>query len=55
MIDAANAREVYTTLNEIADHNNENNERYGEYYQASKDRMNNVKKKNETKIFDCHK
>lgn len=52
-VDAQTARDVYTTLNDIADHNIENNEQYGTYYKASKDRMNNVFKKIEDQIFDC--
>lgn len=52
-IDAQTARDVYTTLNAIADYNVENNEQYGEYYKASQDRMNSVFKKIEDQIFDC--
>lgn len=52
-VDAATARDVYTTLNDIADHNIENNADYGTYHKDSKDRMNNVFKKIEDQIFDC--
>ncbi len=52
-VDAATARDVYTTLNAIADHNVENNSDYGTYHKASQDRMNNVFKKIEDQIFDC--
>ncbi|HKK78960.1 MAG TPA: tetratricopeptide repeat protein [Phaeodactylibacter sp.] len=47
------AQETYTTLEAIAEHNIENNERYGEYYDAALGRMNAQFKEVEDDVFDC--
>lgn len=51
--DAERARAVHKQLNEIADYNIENNEKYGTYYKASIDRVNAEYRKIEKDIFDC--
>ncbi len=47
------ARQVYTTLNAIADHNIANSEKYKEQYEQSKASMNGTFAKIEDYIFDC--
>ncbi len=47
------ARDIYTKLNAIADHNIENNEQLSEAYSASKERMNAKFREIENSIFDC--
>ena len=47
------AREVYLKLEEIGNHNVENNERYGAYYKQAMDIMKSEFKKIENDIFDC--
>ncbi len=44
---------VYEKLVDIADHNIENNERYGQYYESSKARMAAQIKPIEDEVFDC--
>ena len=51
--DAERARAVHKTLNDIADHNVANNERYGNYYQTTIDRVNSAYRQIEREIFDC--
>ena len=50
---AEDARNVYTTLNQIADHNIENNAQYGSYYEQAKASMNGAFAAIESEIFDC--
>lgn len=52
-MDAAAVRGIYEQLNEIADHNIENNAELGEYYQQAKDAMNGTFAAIEKEIFDC--
>jgi tetratricopeptide (TPR) repeat protein len=47
------ARAVHARLNEIADHNIQNNEQLGVYYQQAKDAMNAKFAEIEDFIFDC--
>lgn len=51
---AEEARNVYTKLNEIADHNVENNKQYSAYYKQAKDAMNATFAQIENEIFDCN-
>ncbi len=53
LVDAEKARAVHKTLNDIANYNIENNEKYGTYYKASVDRVNAAYRKIEKDIFDC--
>lgn len=53
LMDKAQARSVHTALNEIADFNIANNEKYSAYYQQAKDAMNATFAKIERDIFDC--
>ena len=53
IIDKLQAREVHTTLNGIADHNIENNERFKVYYEQAKAAMNAEFSQIERDIFDC--
>ncbi|MCI5082251.1 MAG: hypothetical protein MRY78_11170 [Saprospiraceae bacterium] len=46
-------REVYVRVTDIADHNIENNETYGEYYENTKQRMAAAFAKVEDRVFDC--
>lgn len=50
---AEEARNIYLRLNEIADHNIENNQQYGEYYNQAKATMNGTFAAIEYDIFDC--
>lgn len=50
---AADARNIYLKLNEIADYNVANNKNYGAYYQQGKEAMNVVFAQIESEIFDC--
>lgn len=52
-IDKDEARAMYTTLEEIANHNIENNERYGQYYDAGFKVMASEFSKIEDEVFDC--
>ena len=52
-VDAGQARDVYTQLNAIADHNIEHNKDFSAYYEQAKERMNSVFRKIEDQIFDC--
>lgn len=52
-IDAAKAREIYKRLNDIADYNIENNEKYSEQYKQTKESLNAVFAQIERQIFDC--
>lgn len=47
------ARDIHIALNAIADHNIETNERYSDYYDQAKQRMNSIFSKIERDIFDC--
>lgn len=47
------ARDLNIKLNEIADHNIENNAEFGEGFQTAKDAMNGVFAEIEDEIFDC--
>lgn len=51
--DAAEARDVYTKLNEIADHNVTNNAKLGDAYKQAKEAMNATFAAIEGEIFDC--
>jgi hypothetical protein len=50
---AEEARNAYTKLNEIADHNIANNKDYAAYYQQGKEAMNATFAQIENEIFDC--
>lgn len=52
-MDTLKAREIYLELNQIADHNVENNKDFGTYYQQAKESMNAAFSKIEYQIFDC--
>ncbi|MCO6475758.1 MAG: hypothetical protein J5I94_04015 [Phaeodactylibacter sp.] len=52
-VDQVEAQRVYTQLEEIADYNVENNERFGQYYESSKARMSAHFKEIEDEVFDC--
>ncbi len=52
-VDQMEAQRVYTQLEEIADYNVENNERFGQYYESSKARMSAHFKEIEDEVFDC--
>ncbi len=52
-IDKDKAREVHRTLNEIAEYNIANNEKYSAYYQQAIDAMNGSFTAIEKEIFDC--
>ena len=52
-IDKDQAREVHRTLNEIAEYNIANNEKYSAYYQQAIDAMNGSFNAIEKEIFDC--
>lgn len=47
------ARQVYESLNAIADYNIENNKEYGTYYDQAKASMNAIFAAIESRIFDC--
>lgn len=53
LIDEAAARKIYATVNEIADHQIANNEKYASYYQQAKDAANGSFAEIENNIFDC--
>lgn len=46
-------QQMYEKMEQIADHNIENNDTYGQYYDATKARMNNFFKEIEDDVFDC--
>ncbi len=50
---AEEARNIYTKLNEIADHNVANNQSLSAYYKQAKDAMNATFAQIENQIFDC--
>ena len=52
-IDQAETQKVYSQLEELADYNIENNERFGAYYKDSKARMTSQFKEIEDEVFDC--
>ena len=52
-MDAAEARNIYLKLNEIADYNIENNKSYSAYYKQGKESMNGTFAQIESDIFDC--
>jgi hypothetical protein len=52
--DAAETREVYTKLNEIADHNIANHPKQAEAYKQAKEAMNGTFAAIENEIFDCN-
>jgi len=52
-IDKEKARAIYEKINAISDHNIENNERLGSYYEQTKGAANGVFAAIETEIFDC--
>ncbi|MBR9920405.1 MAG: hypothetical protein GYB31_06155 [Bacteroidetes bacterium] len=52
-MDAAKVREVHDTLYAIANHNIENNETYGTYYEATKARMDAAFSPIMFEVFDC--
>lgn len=52
-IDKDKARAIYEKINAIADHNIENNQRLGSYYEQTKGAANGVFAAIETEIFDC--
>jgi len=52
-MDKAIARDIYTKLNEVADHNIANNARVKSQYESAKAAMNAEFKKIENYIFDC--
>jgi len=52
-MDKATARGVYQKLNDIADHNIENNEKYSGQYKQAKESMNGTFAQIENYIFDC--
>jgi hypothetical protein len=52
-VDQKTAQEMYTTLEQIAEHNIENNERYAEYYEAALQRMSSQFSEIEDEVFDC--
>lgn len=47
------AQQMYTKLEEVAEHNIANNSTYGEYYEAAKARMDSHFKEIEDQVFDC--
>ena len=52
-MDQATTQQLYVQLEEIADHNIANNERYGKYYESSKARMKSHFREVEDDVFDC--
>lgn len=52
-IDQAETQRVYSQLEELADYNIENNERFGQYFKDSKARMSSHFKEIEDEVFDC--
>lgn len=52
-IDAATARQYLKTINDIADYNIENNEKYKQYYEYEKSLMQPEIAKIEKEIYDC--
>ncbi|MFQ5446678.1 MAG: tetratricopeptide repeat protein [Saprospiraceae bacterium] len=52
-MDAAEARNIYLMLNEIADYNIEHNKKYSAYYKQGKEAMNGTFAQIENDIFDC--
>jgi len=52
-VEKEKARAIVDELTEIANHNIENNSRYGAYYESAKARMDSHIKKIENDIFDC--
>jgi len=52
-LDAAEARNIYLKLNDIADYNIENNKSYSAYYKQGKESMNGTFAQIESDIFDC--
>jgi len=53
LMDKGTARGIYEKLNAIADHNIENNQKLGQYYQQAKESMNGRFTYIERQIFDC--
>lgn len=53
LMDKEMARDVHKKLNDIADHNIENNQQFGSYYKTAKESMNAVFAQIENYIFDC--
>lgn len=53
-IDAAKAREIHKTLNDIAEYQVVNSEKYGAYYQQAIDAVNGKYAQIEKAIFDCN-
>ncbi|MEN0046627.1 MAG: hypothetical protein AAF806_06195 [Bacteroidota bacterium] len=53
LMDKEKAREVYKTLNDIADYNIENNKQFGSTFKAEKEAVNTVFSTIENNIFDC--
>lgn len=52
-MDQAETQSLYVRLEEIADHNIENNKKYGQYYESSKARMKSHFREVEDDVFDC--
>ncbi len=52
-MDAQEARDIHEKLNQIADHNIENNKEYSAYYKQAKEAMNATYAQIEDEIFDC--
>lgn len=52
-IGQAETQKTYTQLEEIADYNIANNDRFGQYYESSKARMASHFKEIEDEVFDC--
>lgn len=46
-------QQLYEEMEKVADHNIENNETYGEYFETTKARMNDAFKEIEDEVFDC--
>ncbi|MEM8526323.1 MAG: hypothetical protein AAGG68_16900 [Bacteroidota bacterium] len=53
LMDKEKAREVYKTLNDIADYNIENNKQFGGTFETEKEAVNTVFSTIENNIFDC--
>ena len=53
LIDKEQTREIHRTLNEIAEYNIANNEKYSAYYKQAIDAMNGSFVEIEKEIFDC--
>jgi len=52
-IDQQTTQSLYEQMEKIAEHNIENNDTYGEYYKATKQRMDSHFKEIEDEVFDC--